>query len=82
MKPGASDAALRVEPELQLTTLGVCLGFAPKSLIWSFKCAQATDFFHDSFGIQLIFKPFEGSVDGFAFADNNFGHTCGIKIWR
>ncbi len=43
-----------------------------------FKSAQTADFFHNALGVELVFQPFERSVDRLTFSHNYFGHKNSV----
>jgi hypothetical protein len=71
----------RIEAKFRPAPLRVSLGFAPALLVRRFKRSQATDFLKNTFGVQLVFQPFEGAVDWLTFANDNFWHgsSFGLK---
>jgi hypothetical protein len=65
---------LRIKAKLQLATFGSQFRFPAHLLRRRFKSAQTANLFHDPLGIELVFQPFERSVDRLTFSHNNFGH--------
>jgi hypothetical protein len=65
---------LRVKSELELSALGGQFRFPAHLLVGCFKSAQTADFFHNALGVELVFQPFERSVDRLTFSHNYFGH--------
>jgi hypothetical protein len=65
---------LRIKAEFQLAALGSKFRFPAHLLRRRFESAQTANLLHDPFGIELVFEPFEGSVDRLTFSHNNFGH--------
>lgn len=61
-----------------LTTLGGGTGFALGALFRRFVGTQAADFFKDAFHFEAGLETLESAVNGFAFADLNFGHKSGL----
>ena len=65
---------LRVKAKLQLSALGGQLRFSAHFLRGGLESTQTANLFHDAFGIELVFQPFERSVDRLTFSHNYFGH--------
>jgi hypothetical protein len=70
----AFTGSTHVETEFGFGAFGVGFRFTLRALRGRLERAQTTDLIHDSFGLQLAFQPLERSVDGFSFADGDFGH--------
>jgi hypothetical protein len=67
------------EAEADLATLGGGTGLAAGALHRGFMGAQAADFFKDAVHFETGFETLESTVNGFAFADLNFGHKSGLR---
>src|SRR6478752_6064255 len=66
----------------ELCAPGVVLRFAFGPLCWSLERAKATHFVHDSLVLHLILESFEGAVDWFAFANDDFRHVADWLMLR
>jgi hypothetical protein len=71
---------LRIKAEFQLAALGSKFRFPAHLLRRRFESAQTANLLHDPFGIELVFQPFEGSVDRLTFSHNYFGHKNSILL--
>jgi hypothetical protein len=65
---------LRVKAELELSTFSGQFRLPAHLLVGRFKSAQAADLFHNALGVELVFQPFERSIDRLTFSHNYFGH--------
>jgi hypothetical protein len=65
---------LWIKSELELSTFRGKLCLPTHLLVRRFESAQTADLFHDALGVELVFQPFERSVDRFTFSHNYFGH--------
>jgi hypothetical protein len=69
---------LGTKAELQLATFGSQFRFPAHLLRRRLESAQTANLFHDPLGVELVFQPFERSVDRLTFSHNNFGHKNSI----
>ena len=65
---------LRVKSKLELSTFGGQFCLPAHFLGGRLKSAQTADLFHNALGVELVFQPFERSVDRLTFSHNYFGH--------
>lgn len=66
------------ETVADLATLRGGTGFALGAFLGGFVGTQAADFLKDAIHFETGFETLEGAVNGFAFADLNFGHKSGV----
>jgi hypothetical protein len=65
---------LRVKSKLELSTFRGQFCLSAHFLGRRLKSAQTADLFHNALGVELVFQPFERSVDRLTFSHNYFGH--------
>lgn len=68
------------ETVANLATLGGGTGFALGAFLGGFVGAEAADFLKDAIHFETGLETLEGAVNGFAFADLNFGHKSGFGV--
>jgi hypothetical protein len=69
---------LWIKAKLQLAPFGSQFRFPAHLLRRRFESAQTANLFHDPLGVELVFQPFERSVDRFTFSHYYFGHKNSI----
>jgi hypothetical protein len=65
---------LRVKSKLELSAFSGQFRLPAHLLGGRFKSAQTADLFHNALSVELVFQPFERSVDRLTFSHNYFGH--------
>ena len=70
------------EAELRLRPLGIRFGLALGLLRRRLEGAEATDFVHNPFGLELALETFAGPINRLPFANNYFWHVSSLAGLR